>query len=260
MKGRIVSLHKWAGVEVECEVFNLFSGLIPQRGLSRMEAGRKRQGLVPDFRVREPGAEGGDQEQSVLAELKVICSCPTRYARNPRATEKAVDRRASTLPKEYLTHAQNIDQLYGEVPKGVVGPVQAKLQSFPTLRRWVFGAWGEASDDVHSMVDYLAEARMKYQRFLEGRWRSDKISEEAQIAMNKGQIRKKLSLEVVRSQARNLLDRLSGLGAGAAAAAKRRDWAEQEERRMARGRRAYKLCLSQGHPVRRSGQFLVSSE
>lgn len=104
-----------------------------------------------------------------------------------------MDRRASTLPKEYLTHAQNINQLYGEVLKGVVGPVHAKLQSFPTLRRWMFGAWGEALDDVHSMVDYLAEARMKHQRLLEGRWRSDKFSDEAQIAMNKGQIRKKLS-------------------------------------------------------------------
>ena len=83
VKRCIVSLHKWSGVEVECEVFNLISGLIPQRGLSRLEDGRKRQGLVPDFRVREPVVEGGNQEQSVLAELKVISSCPTRYARNP---------------------------------------------------------------------------------------------------------------------------------------------------------------------------------
>ena len=122
-------LRSCEGMELKLNVryFYLFSGLIPQLGLSRMEAGRKRQVLVLDFRVRKPGAEGGDQEQSVLAELKVISSCLTCYARNPRATERAVDRRASTLPKEYLTHAQNIDQLYSEVPKGVVGPVQAKL-------------------------------------------------------------------------------------------------------------------------------------
>ena len=109
------------------------------------------------------------------------------------------------------------------------------------------------------MVDYLAEARMKHQRFLEGRWRSDKVSDEAQIVMNKGQIRKKLSLEAVRSQARNLLDRLSGLGAGAAAPARRQDWVEQEEQRIARDTRVYQLCLSQGHPVRRTGQLLVSA-
>ena len=80
VKRRLLSLHKWAGIEVECEVFNLFSGLIPQHGLSRLEAGRKRQGLVPDFRIREPRAQGrGGDETLVLAELKVITSCPTRY-------------------------------------------------------------------------------------------------------------------------------------------------------------------------------------
>ena len=34
------------------------SGHIPQQGLARIEAGRKRQGLVPDFLVREPSTEG----------------------------------------------------------------------------------------------------------------------------------------------------------------------------------------------------------
>ena len=86
IKRRLASLHKWAGISFQCEVFNLFSGLIPQQGLSRLEAGRKRQGLVPDFRVQEPSVtgEGGNQEEKlVLAELKVISSCPTRYQRNP---------------------------------------------------------------------------------------------------------------------------------------------------------------------------------
>ena len=72
----------------------------------------------------------------MLAELKVISSCPTPYARNPRATDKAVDRRASTLPKEYLTHAKNIDQLYREVPQGVVGPVNPSFSVSPRCRGW----------------------------------------------------------------------------------------------------------------------------
>ena len=59
-------------------------------------------------------------------------------------------------------------------------------------------------------------------------------------------------------QARLLLERLGGLGAGAAAAAKRRDWAEAEEYRMGRDRRAHQLALSQGRPVRARGQFLLS--
>ena len=52
MKMRILSLFRWAGVEVDCGVFNIFSGLILQRGLSRLEQGRKRQGLVSDFRLQ----------------------------------------------------------------------------------------------------------------------------------------------------------------------------------------------------------------
>ena len=59
----------------------------------------------------------------MLAELKVISCCPTRYQRDPRATIKAVDRRAITLPNEYRQHARKIDREYGGVPEGVVGPV-----------------------------------------------------------------------------------------------------------------------------------------
>ena len=54
MKMRILSLLRWAGVEVDCEVFNIFSGLIPQEGLSRLEQGRKPQGLVPRWQVALP--------------------------------------------------------------------------------------------------------------------------------------------------------------------------------------------------------------
>ena len=171
--------------------------------------------------------------------------------------KKAVDRRALILPREYLTHAKNIDRVYGEVQEGVVGPVQTKLQSFPPLRCWVFGAWGEASKDVHTMVDYLAVARQKHQKLLQGRWRRERMEEEAEIACYTGQIRKELSLEAVRSQARVLLDRLNDLGAGAAAAAKRRGWAEQEEWRRVKERRAHLLCLAQGRPVRSLGQFFT---
>ena len=187
----------------------------------------------------------------------MITSCPTRYHRNPRVEEKAVNRRAATLAGEYSNHARDIDRVYGGVAVGAVGPVQAKLLSFPPLRGWVFGAFGEASADVHVMVDYLAEARQKHQQLLEGRWRTERKSQEVEVAQYKGQIRRGLSLEAVRSQARLLLDRLGGLGAGAAAAAKRRDWAEAEEWRMGRERRANQLALSQGRPVRARGQFLV---
>ena len=190
---------------------------------------------MPDFRVRVPAAGGGEGpqvEELVLAELKVISCCPTRYQRDPRATIKAVDRRAVTLPNEYRQHARKIDREYGGVPEGVVGPVEAKLISFPPLRRWVFGAWGEASEDVHILVKDLATSRVKHQQQLDGRWRWDQRSQEAEVAIYTGQIRRLLSVQGVRSQARCLLDRVRGLGAGAAAAARRRQWAADQELKL----------------------------
>ena len=240
-------------------MFNLFSGFIPQQGLARLDKGRKRQGLVPDFQVRLPAADGGPGEDELaLAELKVISSCPTRYSRNPRAAVKAVDRRAATLPAEYQRHARSIDQQYGGVQAGQVGPVESKLLSFPRLRRWVFGAWGEASEDIHLLVHQLASSRLKHQQVLEGRGRWRRRSDEAELAMLTGQVRRTLSLVAVRSQARCLLQRLTGLGAGAQEAARRRGWAEQEERRMGRERQAYMQSLSQGRLPLRRGQYLLT--
>ena len=193
----------------------------------------------------------------MLAELKVISCCPTRYQRNPCPIMKAVDRRAFTLPNEYRQHAKKVDREYGGVPQGVVGPVKAKLLAFPPLRRWILGAWGEASEDVHLLVKDLAVSRAKHQQQLEGRWRWNKRSEEAEVAMLTGQVRRLLSLEAVRSQARCLLDRVRSLGDGAAAAARRRQWAEKEEERLGRERQAHLLSLGRGFHALRRGQFFL---
>ena len=139
----------------------------------------------------------------------------------------------------------------------MVGPVEAKLTSFPPLRRWVFGAWGEASEDIHSLVKDLAVARAKFSSQLEKNKGFCARSEEAEVAILTGQIRRLLSLEAVRSQARCLLDRLQGLGANAAAAAKRREWAIREESQLRRERQAHFLSFGQGHHAIRRGQFFI---
>ena len=126
LKMTLFHLCKWGGVPVRCEVFNMFSSCIPQEGLSRLEKGRKRQGLVPDFQLQLPSGRG--VTESVLAELKVISSCPTRY--NPRHQVRAVDKRASELTKEYGRKARTVDRVFGGVPEGLVGLVERKLQNF----------------------------------------------------------------------------------------------------------------------------------
>ena len=44
----------WARVPATVEVWGLFSHLIPSQALSRIESGRARHALVPDFRLNVP--------------------------------------------------------------------------------------------------------------------------------------------------------------------------------------------------------------
>ena len=74
VKLTINSLLSWSRVPATCEVFGLFSHLIPKEGLSRMESGRARQALVPDFRITLPDPQGGTKMS--LAEIKILSCCP----------------------------------------------------------------------------------------------------------------------------------------------------------------------------------------
>ena len=90
---------------------------------------------------------------------------------------------------------------------------------------------------------------------LEGRQRWSKRSEEAEVAILTGQVRRMLSIEGVRSQARCLIAWLHGLGAGASAAPRRRQWVSHEEQRLGRERMAHLISLGQGHYALWQGQF-----
>ena len=74
MKTTINSLSLRSGVRAECEVFGAFKDLIPAQALVQqqdgLQRGRGRQGLLPDFRLELPTAQGQPSYQ--LAELKII--------------------------------------------------------------------------------------------------------------------------------------------------------------------------------------------
>ena len=216
--------------------------------------------MMADFKVRLAREGGATEMESVLAELKVISSCPTRYLRAPRSTEKAVKKRADLLPGEYLSSAKKIDEEFGGVPEGVVGPVARKLTSFPRLRGWVFGAWSEASPDIHSLISELVVSRIKHEEELagnRGRGRRRGMSEKAAKASLTGQVRRTLSLTVVKSQARLLLDRVEVLGSGVVEATRRRNWVAQEGWRLQKEQKAHMLSLKQGSPVLKRGEFFL---
>ena len=257
----IRGLLRWAGLAFDCEVFNLFAHNIPQAGLARIERGRRRQGLVPDFKLRGVGGEG-----DILCELKLMSASRSRYPRNPtpRDGRRAVDRRADGLSEEYARKARQVDWEYGgnprpppqprgaPAPPRVIGRVERQLLSFGRVRGWCFGAWGEASTEVHELVQRVAEARLEVAD-LQPEPQGIPMSRAAQLAGLVGYVRRRLSFCAVQQQARLLLDRLQLLGEGADRAAGRRDRAVLLEAAAARERRAQLVCLRQGTAVMRRG-------
>ena len=265
MKLLIRRLLVWSGTPVDCEVFNLFASSIPQDGLNRLEGGRRRQGLVPDFRV--PAEEGGG---STLCELKCMSASSTRYpqGRRQRVFKRAVDRRADLLTSEYQTKARQTDwdfcgtprppQVRQGEPQPVrqIGPVENKLNTYGKVTGWVFGAWGEASEEVHALVQRVAKARLERLDTLPT-VRRRQVSRAALLASLVGDVRRQLSLRAVQQQARLLLDKLAVVGNGVGAAAQRRDWAVELEAAASRRRRAQEVSRRQGHSIVRHGFGLI---
>ena len=120
----------------------------------------------------------------------------------------------------------------------------------------MFGAWSEASPDIHSLISELVVSRIKHEEELvgnRGRGRRRGMSEKAAMASLTGQVRRTLSLTVVKSQARLLLDRVEVLGSGVVEATRRRKWVAQEGWRLQKEQKAHMLSLKQGSPVLKRG-------
>ena len=250
IKLTLFNLCQWANVPAEMEVFNIFSRHIPQQGLARIEAGRQRQGMVPDFRITIPEA---GETRPTLHELKVISFGKTRY--KPGAKDRAVDIRAKNLHDEYVTKARNADQQYGGVEAGRRGPVESKLLSFGQVKGLVFGNFGETSEATHKLLDTIATSRVRValpQSAAGGR-RGDSRSEEGEKAVAVSYIRRRVSVAAVKGQCLSLLGRLEVLGPGCAAAAGRRKWAQVQEQRWRRDRQAMLLSERQGRSILRRG-------
>ena len=140
------------------------------------------------------------------------------------------------------------------VPFGarVIGPVETRLLSYGRISGWVFGAWGECSHEINTMVQRIARARLEMNDHQVGRKGVPK-SRVARLAQHVVYVRWQLSFLAVQQQAQLLLSRLGLLGYGVGEAASRRDWAVQLEKSAARERRAQAVCLRQGRPVLRRG-------
>ena len=249
----------------EREVFNLFSGVVRQQGLSRMERAKQRQSLVPDLRIAAPPpavmeAEvqrgrpahglGGAIEGGVLHEVKIISCNKTRY--KPTSQKRGVDTRADGLQQSYLVKARNADRDHNLTPPGTVGPVEQKLVELGEVRGIVSGNFGEVSEDTHSLLATLATSRVRVAGPSRGK-RGHMRSEEGKRAVAISALRRRLGVLTVRCQALSLLGRLEVLGPGTVAAAGRRWQAAELERCWRREQQAHTLARLSGQRAYRTG-------
>lgn len=128
-----------AQIPHECEVRGLFTQVVRQ-------GDRARQGLIPDFKCEYThGIE-------VLQDVKCITMCKSNYTQaRVHKRADAVNFYAHKVMGFYRTKARRADRDAGH-PLGTMGPVEAKLAEFPCVDGLVFGAYGEASDDVEELV------------------------------------------------------------------------------------------------------------
>ena len=114
------------------------------------------------------------------------------------------------------------------------------------------GAFGEGSEDLHTLVQTMAESKVNAMGLARGREGTD-----AELGIVVGQIRRMLSTAGIRAQAQCLLTRMANVGEGVGEAAKRRHWAAVEEEKMRRERMAQWIGRARGRNIVRRGQFLL---
>ena len=145
-----------------------------------------------------------------LAEFKILSCCPSWY--RPSGNEvRATDRKAQGLTSDYRRKARKIDQDILRTLSEQRGPVERRLDEFGEIQGLCFGAFGEASQDVHDFIQTMAESRLKFQVESEGRPGG---SSNQELGLIVGQIRRTLSMAAIKAQVECLLGRIHQAGPG----------------------------------------------
>ena len=94
----------------------------------------------------------------------MISSSKTRYSvhRGGQDAMRVVDKRAGELATKYLAKARQKDLTYCGTNQGEVSPVERKLGTLGRIHGIVVGTFGEASDDLQSLIHHLDVSRVQY--------------------------------------------------------------------------------------------------
>ena len=171
-----------------------------------------------------------------------------------------MERRAGRLTWEYEDRLKGYDiRFHGAErrqqgqPEPAPGPLLTRFRGYGGLcqGKLVAGPWGCLSKDFHALIKILAEARCAAIARSRG-WEAGP----GLLGKVTGELRRAMSVQVVRSQAMCLLERLAQLGPGARAAAERRAATLRLEERRRREAQAFTLA-HQNRGLDRVGQAFL---
>ena len=257
IKQHVMSEAMLSGIYVDCEVYGQFSDLLPASLMEEggeLQCSRARQGKVPDYKflINTP-----DGPESSLAELKTISAGKSRYPRGVRG--KGTDRRANLIPKEYEAKLWKYDVMFHDTqqkeqgkPEPPPGPLVRRLRSYPMLKL-VAGPWGDLSEDFHMLLGIFAKSKAEAEARSKGRGGGPSSGI---LGKCMGEIRRAMSIQVVRSQSLCLLERIAQLGSGAKSAGDRRRAVQRLEETRRRQAEAYQMA-SRNRGLSRIGHCFV---
>ena len=267
MAQEVAAVCAYERVVAEREPFGLFGHLVPQQALSALQRNQVSQVLRPDLRLeipqgrtRPPDGGGGRQQCNtakpapaptkycgpVIAEVKVISKGVKAHYKAGSVGSRAVESRAAQIPGEYRRKVAKMDQAI--LGREGEGPCAKRLGQFP-LMKLVWGAFGEGSEDVHTLVAVLAESRV---RTLALRGEPPAPN---QLGLEVTLIRRRLSAAAIRAANGVLLARMSQVGEGSGMAGRRREVQRKEEMAMCHQKEADWAVKVTGQELVRRGRF-----
>ena len=153
-----------------------------------VQASKAALGIIPDARLRvslvpcvgrgaRPAPRTGSTARArmYLFDVKTISAAGPTYDRRFRVASGpvanrplvtwsgAVAERARMVAGEYETAARRLDLDHHGTVAPAVGPVLSALRAYTPVRGLVFGAYGEASPDVHSLLYAAADQAARTQ-------------------------------------------------------------------------------------------------
>ena len=143
----------------------------------------------------------------MLFDAKSIFAGGGRYRGSAEVREDqsgAVELRACQVPTEYRRNARGKDQQFGPAGSTLI---QDRVASFGACRGVVFGNYGEASRDVHTLIHVAA------QRLATKHWRLLGARSQGEVhGFYVAQLRRRMGVTAVREFARHRLRRAAYVG------------------------------------------------